>query len=442
MDNRSPHAAKLCADLSDISLYQTTGRVTQIVGSTIHATIASGRIGELCRLRDPSGGQHILAEIIGFSKGHAVLTPMGDIRGLSTRTEVVPLGQFSQMPVSDDLLGRVVDSFGQPMDGGHPIHTSQFDVIHKPAPDPMKRDVIAEPLACGVRAIDAFLTCGQGQRIGIYGEAGGGKSTLMSSIVKGCAADVCVIGMIGERGREVREFVEHHLGPEAMQKTVVVVSTSDRPAGERVMAAFAATTVAEYFRDQGKRVLLLMDSLTRFARAQREIGLAAGEMPTRRGFPISVFTMLPNLLERAGPGMQGSITAFYTVLVEGDGTGDPIADETRGILDGHLILSAKLGAENHYPAIDIMRSKSRLMTTVTSPDHINAAGYLRDLMATYDDIALLVKVGEYTAGSDPRADQALATRPLIKEFLKQRTDEFSSFDNTLDALRRIADATE
>ncbi|WP_208350328.1 FliI/YscN family ATPase [Pseudaestuariivita rosea] len=442
MSNGSPHTAKLCADLAEVRLFQTVGRLQQITGSTLYAKILSGRIGELCHLRDPYSKAQILAEIIGFSNGHAVLTPMGDIRGLSTKTEVVPLAQFGQIPVSDDLLGRVIDSFGQPMDGRPPIKSTLFNPIHRSAPDPMQRHVISDPLPCGIRAIDGFLTCGQGQRIGIYGEAGGGKSTLMSSIVKGCAADVCVIGMIGERGREVREFVQDHLGPEAMKKSVVVVSTSDRPAGERVMAAFAATTVAEYFRDQGKRVLLLMDSLTRFARAQREIGLAAGEMPTRRGFPISVFTMLPNLLERAGPGVTGSITAFYTVLVEGDGTADPIADETRGILDGHLILSAKLAAENHYPAIDIMRSKSRLMNTIAEPDHVKAAGHLRDLMAAYDDISLLVKVGEYTPGADPKADEALAKYQKIKAFLKQGTDEFSSFDDTLVALQGIAHETE
>ncbi len=427
---------KLSARLDRAASRVASGRIAEIVGSTIRAHLSSGKIGELCHLRDPASDRTVPAEIIGFNGGMAVLTPMGDIRALSLRTEVVPSGQFQGLALSDDLLGRVIDGNGKPLDG-RPAAAGTNSPIHQNAPDPMARRVIDRPFPSGIRAIDGLMTCGEGQRIGIYGEAGGGKSTLMSAIVKGCSADVCVIGMIGERGREVREFVEGHLGVDAMRRSVVVVATSDRPAGERVAAAFAATRVAEYFRDQGKRVLLLMDSLTRFARAQREIGLAAGEMPTRRGFPISVFTMLPNLLERAGPGQTGSITAFYTVLVEGDGTGDPIADETRGILDGHLILSAKLAAQNHYPAIDILRSKSRVMNNVVTADHRDCAGRIRDLIAAYADVELLVRVGEYAEGADPRVDAALARHDAIDAFLRQSMDEFSGFEDSVLRLQEI-----
>ncbi|MFQ6547738.1 FliI/YscN family ATPase [Aestuariibius sp. 2305UL40-4] len=429
--------ARLRKKIETAQLRRPVGRIVEIRGSTLKASIPSGRIGEICSLREPGADTGLLAEIVGLADETAILSPRGAVRGLSLRTEVIPTSSFAAIPLSDALLGRVVDGDGAPLDGGASLSGPMLS-IDNDAPDPLARAIIRKPFACGIRSIDGLLTCGEGQRIGIYGEAGDGKSTLMSAIVKGCVADVCVIGMIGERGREVREFVEDHLGAEAMAKSVVVAATSDRPAGERVAAAFAATRIAEHFRDQGKRVLLLMDSLTRFARAQREIGLAAGEMPTRRGFPISVFTMLPGLLERAGTGITGSITAFYTVLVEGDGTDDPIADETRGILDGHLVLSAKLASQNHYPAIDVLRSKSRVMNAVVDAAHRDAAGRVRDLIAAYADVELLVKVGEYQAGADPRADAALAAHEAIGAFLRQGTDEWERFDDSVVQLAEIA----
>jgi type III secretion protein N (ATPase) len=291
-------------------------------------------------------------------------------------------------------------------------------------------------LSLGVRALDGLLTCGEGQRLGVFAAAGGGKSTLMGMLVKGADVDVTVVALIGERGREVREFLEHELGEEGRRRAVIVCATSDKSSMERSKAAYVATAIAEYFRDQGKRVLFLMDSVTRFARAQREIGLAAGEPPTRRGFPPSVFATLPRLMERVGMGAKGSITALYTVLVEGDDMTEPIADETRSILDGHIILSRKLASANHYPAIDVLASVSRVMNMVASPEHKNIAGRVRELMAKYQEVELLVKIGEYKRGSDAMADQAIDRIEKIREFLRQRTDEHVSFEDTLHLMKK------
>jgi type III secretion protein N (ATPase) len=289
----------------------------------------------------------------------------------------------------------------------------------------------------GVRVIDGLLTVGDGQRLGIYGEPGGGKSSLMAQIVKGAQADICVMALIGERGREVREFVERHLGPEGMARSVLVVATSDRSAIERMQAAYAATAIAEHFRDEGRRVILLMDSVTRFARALREIGLAAGEPPTRRGFPPSVFASLPGLMERAGPGETGSITAFYTVLVEGDGGGDPIAEETRGILDGHIVLSPSLAAQNHYPAVDVLVSRSRVMGAVAAPEHVKAAGRFRQLLARYQEAEFLVQVGEYKSGSDALTDKAIARIDDLRGFLRQGEHETTPFEESVAWMQRL-----
>ncbi|CAK0762639.1 flagellum-specific ATP synthase FliI (fragment) [Gammaproteobacteria bacterium] len=296
---------------------------------------------------------------------------------------------------------------------------------------------MSQPLPLGLRVLDGLLTCGEGQRMGIFAAAGGGKSTLLSSLVRGAQVDVCVLALIGERGREVREFLDRDLGPEGLARSVVVIATSDRTAMERAKAAYVATAVAEYFRDRNQRVLLLMDSVTRFARALREIGLAAGEPPTRRGFPPSVFATLPQLMERAGQSDKGSITALYTVLVEGDDMTEPVADETRSILDGHIVLSRKLASANHYPAIDVLASISRVMSAVATRDHKEAAGRLRNLLAKYQDVELLVKIGEYQKGSDPVADQALAKIDAINRFLRQGTDERSRFEDTLETLKAM-----
>ncbi|OZG72678.1 EscN/YscN/HrcN family type III secretion system ATPase [Hahella sp. CCB-MM4] len=413
------------------------GRVTNVVGTIIRAIVPGAQIGELCFL-ESAGAPRLLAEVVGFQEKEALLTPMGDMLGVSTSTEVVTTGQSHQIAVGPHLLGRVLDGMGNPLDGKSTDFPS--DLKHYPvyndAPSPMSRRMISEPLSLGVRALDGLLTCGEGQRMGVFAAAGGGKSTLLSMLVMGADVDVIVIALIGERGREVREFIEHNLGPEGLARSVLVVSTSDRPSMERAKAAYVATTIAEYFRDQGQKVLLLMDSVTRFARAQREIGLAAGEPPTRRGFPPSVFATLPKLLERVGFNDKGSITALYTVLVEGDDMSEPIADEVRSILDGHIVLSRKLASANHYPAIDVLASTSRVMNSITSSNHRNAAGKIRELMAKYEEVELLVKIGEYQRGSDPLADEAIAKVDSIRRFLRQATDEKCEFEATLNALEQ------
>ncbi len=318
---------------------EVRGRVEQVIGTIIRATVPGVKVGELCILRNPWENWELKAEVVGFVKQVALLTPLGDLQGISPATEVIPTGTILSVPVGDCLLGRVLDGLGNPIDGGIPLKPKKFYPVYADPPNPMKRKIINTPISLGLKVIDGILTCGEGQRMGIFAAAGGGKSTLLSSIIKGCSADICVLALIGERGREVREFIENDLGEEGKKKAVVVVSTSDRSSMERLKAAYTATAIAEYFRDQNKKVLLMMDSVTRFGRAQREIGLAAGEPPTRRGFPPSVFSTLPKLMERAGNSDKGSITALYTVLVEGDDMTEPIADETRSILDGHIILS-------------------------------------------------------------------------------------------------------
>ncbi len=416
------------------------GRVVQVVGTIIKAVVPTVRMGEVCLLRNPGGDLEVQAEVVGFSKGIALLVPSTGTQGISGDTEVFPTGREQMVPVGNGLLGRVLDGLGQPIDvaqKGPLLYSKQYPV-YGPAPDPLKRRVITEALPLGVRALDGLLTCGEGQRMGIFAAAGGGKSTLMAMLVKGADVDVTVVALIGERGREVREFLERELGPEGMARAVIVCATSDKSSMERARAAYVATAVAEYFRDQGLRVLLLMDSITRFARAQREIGLAAGEPPTRRGFPPSVFATLPQLMERAGTNDKGSITAMYTVLVEGDDMTEPVADETRSILDGHIILSRKLASANHYPAIDVLASASRVMNALITPEHKAAAGKVRELMAKYQDIELLLKVGEYKKGTDRVADLAIDRHDAIRDFLRQPTDEHMDFGETLQRLKALA----
>jgi ATP synthase in type III secretion protein N len=423
-----------------VSTVKIRGRVVQVVGTIVKAIIPSVKIGEVCILRNPADGEETLAEVVAFSKGSALLMPSSGTQGISADTEVLPTGKEQLVPVGRALLGRVIDGLGQPMDTKTkgPLPAMKQYPLYADAPDPLRRLMIDTPLPLGVRALDGLLTCGEGQRMGIFAAAGGGKSTLMSMLVKGAAVDVTVVALIGERGREVREFIERDLGPQGMARAVVVCATSDKSAMERARAAFVATAIAEYFRDQGQKVLLLMDSVTRFARAQREIGLAAGEPPTRRGFPPSVFATLPRLMERAGTNEKGSITAMYTVLVEGDDMTEPVADETRSILDGHIILSRKLSAANHYPSIDVMASASRVMGALVSPEHAAAAGCVRELMAKYQDIELLLKVGEYKRGSDRIADVAIDKHEAIRKFLRQGTDEHVQWNDTLKQLLALA----
>lgn len=413
------------------------GRVEQVVGTIIRAVVPGVKVGELCILRNPWEEWSLKAEVVGFIKNVALLSPLGSMQGISPATEVIPTGEILSIPVGEELLGRVVDGLGQPIDGGPAIRAHTHYPVFAEAPNPMTRKIITKPMPLGLRCLDGMLTCGEGQRMGIFAAAGGGKSTLLSSIIKGCAADICVLALIGERGREVREFIEHDLGPEGRKKAVLVVSTSDRSSMERLKAAYTSTAIAEYFRDQHKSVLLMMDSVTRFGRAQREIGLAAGEPPTRRGFPPSVFSELPKLMERAGNSDKGSITALYTVLVEGDDMTEPIADETRSILDGHIILSRKLAAANHYPAIDVQASVSRVMNAIVDKAHNKAAQRVRQILAKYAEVELLVQIGEYKKGSDPEADDALSRVKAVNEFLKQGLGERSSFQETVDALMKL-----
>lgn len=414
--------------LDGLSPLQMRGRIIQIAGLLIHASGIRAHLGEVCELRTP-GLKPMFAEVVGFSRQTAVLTPLGSLTGLSGATEVVPTGHRHTFKVGDALLGRVIDGLGEPLDGKGALAGG---VSVSAAAEPvgaLDRTLIDAPLPTGVRVIDALLTTGIGQRVGIFAPAGGGKSTLLGMIARGAACDVAVVGLIGERGREVREFIEHNLSPEALARTVVVVSTSDRPAMERVKSAYVATAVAEHFRDKGLRVLLLVDSLTRFARAQREVGLASGEPPTRRSFPPSTFSVLPQLLERAGQGARGSITAFYTVLVEGEDDSDPIAEEVRSILDGHIVLSRKLAMAGHHPAVDVLASASRVMMRVVDEAHLEGAARVRELLAKYQEIELLVQIGEYQAGSDPLADTALRARAALREFATQRSGQLESYDS-------------
>lgn len=420
--------------------YSVSGHVVEVLGTMIRAVIPEAKIGEICMLRSPEDGSEFPAEVVGFGKDSAVLTPLGRIQGLSTNMEVHPTGRVHQVACGEWLLGRVLDGLGNPLDADEkgPLPPADaFYPVYADPPHPLRRGIIEKPLSLGVRALDGLLTVGEGQRIGIFAAAGGGKSTLLASIIRGAEVDVNVVALVGERGREVREFIELQLGPEGMRRTVLVVSTSDRPAMERLKASYVATAIAEYFRDRGRKVMLMMDSVTRFARAQREIGLAAGEPPTRRGFPPSVFSTLPVLLERAGAGTAGSITGVYTVLVEGDDMTEPVADETRSILDGHVVLSRKLAAANHYPAIDVLASVSRVMDAIAAPEHRRAAGKLRELYAKYAEVELLVQLGEYKSGTDPLADAAIARIAAIRDFLRQETREQSGFAETLSRLEEV-----
>jgi ATP synthase in type III secretion protein N len=416
-----------------------TGRVRRLLGVTVQASVRQTHLGEICHLADPVTGRVVMAEVVGLVDDLAVLTPIGDLTGLSSVSEVIPTGDELRVPVGIGLLGRVVNALGEPLDG-QALPSDGIEGLYPvmaQAVTPFERTLIDTPIQLGIRALDGLVTCGRGQRIGIFGEPGVGKSTLLADIVRSTDADVIVVGLVGERGREVREFVERQLGPQTRERTIVVAATSDRPAMERVKAAYTATTIAEFFRDCGGHVLLLMDSITRFARAQREIGLAAGEPATRRGFPPSLFAALPRLLERAGPTAHGSITAVYAVLVEGEISLDPVAEEMQALLDGHIVLSTELARRNHFPAIDVLRSRSRLMDTVVPAPHQSDAARLRDLLARYADVELLLRVGEYRQGSDPLADEAIGKIDRINAFLRQSSAAHCTIEETHRQMREI-----
>ena len=414
-----------------------TGQVVRSVGLLVESRGPRAQIGELCELQQASGRRLVL-EVVGFRDGFLQTVPLGTTAGIRPGDTIVARGGSARIMVGPELLGRVLDGLGQPLDSLGPVRTGMTAPLYPPPMNPMARDAIVTPMGTGVRAIDSLLTCGRGQRLGLFGGSGVGKSTLLGMMARGTSADVAVIALVGERGREVRSFLEHDLGAEGLKRSVVIVSTSDNPPLVRLRAAYAATTVAEYFRAQGQHVLLMMDSITRFAMAQREVGLAAGEPPTAKGYPPSVFALLPGLLERAGNVRgQGSITGFYTVLVEGDDSNEPVADNVRAILDGHIVLSRDLAARNHYPAIDVLHSVSRTMPDVTTVDHRLKAGTVRDWMATLRDSEDLVSVGAYVAGSNPRIDDALAKRGDIDDFLRQPADGLVSLDDARASLEAL-----
>ncbi len=431
----------LLSALARVQSIERVGRVAEAYGTLIRATGLKAAIGELCELRNARGDGdpafRLSAEVVGVSKQHTLLTPLGALDGVSATTEVYATGRQASVRVGDGLLGRILDAHGEPIDDLGPIGPSVEAPIYAASPNPLTRNLIERPFSTGVRAIDTTMTAGEGQRIGIFAVAGGGKSTLLGMLARGGDADVNVIALVGERGREVNEFIHDNLGAEGLARSIIVVATSDRPALERSRAAWVATAIAEHFRDRGKRVLLLLDSVTRFARALRDVGLAVGEPPARRGYPPSVFSALPRLFERAGNNELGSITAFYTVLAEDEDGGDPIVEEVRSILDGHIVLSRKLAAAYHYPAIDVLTSLSRTMPRVVDATHQRAAGQLRKLLAKHQDIELLVQLGEYKRGTDPDADAAIEKIGPIRKLLQQSSAELVPFAQSADALRKL-----
>ena len=412
------------------------GKISQIVGLTIESVGPQVCMGEICKIKS-NDGQEINAEVVGFKNSKVLLMPLGDMNGIGLGQEILATGETLTVNVGMALKGRTLNGLGEPIDGKGPLMSEMKYPIQREAPDPLKRNVIKSPLKLGVRTIDGLLTIGKGQRVGIFAGSGVGKSTLMGMIARNTSAEVNVIALIGERGREVREFIEKDLGEEGLKHSVVVVATSDQPALVRIKAAYLATSIAEYFRDQGNDVMLMMDSLTRFSMAQREVGLATGEPPVSRGYTPSVFAQLPKLLERAGNSDKGSITGLYTVLVDGDDLTEPITDAARGILDGHIVLSRKIANKNHYPAIDVLASISRVMSAVTSKEHREYAGKIKQLMAVYKESEDLINIGAYVKGSNEDIDLAIEKNKEINNFLRQSVDEDISPEETFETMKAI-----
>lgn len=435
MAAQTPDLLHLRKAIKRLNPVRVSGRVVQVVGLTIEVIGLNCQIGEICEIQTQDGKQ-LMSEVIGFRDNRTLLMPLGEMEGIQPDSPVYPAERSFQAPVGTALLGRVLDGLGRPIDG-RPLEINEWASTNRNAPHPLQRPPITEPLVTGVRVIDGMLTCGKGQRLGIFAGSGVGKSTLLGSIARNSFSDVSVIALIGERGREVREFLERDLGPQGLERSVVVVSTSDQPALVRLKAALVAMTIAENFRESGLDVTFLMDSVTRFAMAQREIGLSIGEPPASKGYTPSVFAMLPRLLERAGTSEHGSITGYFTVLVEGDDFNEPISDAVRGILDGHIILSRALAARNHYPAIDVLGSVSRVMSAITDKEHQKNAALTRKHLATYEKARDLVNIGAYVHGSDPEIDDALTVMPKINRFLQQGVDEVTHFEETLTGLNVI-----
>ena len=404
-------------------VFENRGRVVQLIGLVIESEGPMAAVGEVCRIESARHDGSTLAEVVGFRGHHVLLMPLGETHGIHPGSDVVALGRPLQAPVGDALMGRVLDGLGHPLDGRGPLHATEFAPLNLLPPHPLKRQRITQPFTTGIKAIDTFVPCGRGQRLGIFAGSGVGKSTLLGMIASRAEADVNVIALIGERGREVREFMEKDLDEAGRRKSVVVVATSNEPALARLRGAFLAMAVAEHFRDEGKNVLLMMDSVTRFAMAQREIGLAVGEPPATRGYTPSVFSLLPQLLERAGTGERGAITGLFTVLVEADDMNDPIADAVRSILDGHLVLTRELATQNHYPAIDVLESVSRLVRDLTTTGQRELAGLAREMMAVHRKNQDLINIGAYPAGSSAAIDKAIHWHEPLRTFLRQAVEE-------------------
>lgn len=418
---------------------KTNGKVTQVIGLIVESQGPGANLGELCYVFPNNGSTRIQAEVVGFKENKILLMPLGDLGGIGPGCEVVATGDCFRVGVGPKILGRIIDGLGNPLDGLGPLDVTEEYPVNSNPPNPLDRKRITEPLSMGVKPIDGLLTIGKGQRVGIFSGSGVGKSTLLGMVARNTSADVNVIGLIGERGREVREFIEKDLGEEGLKRSVVVVATSDQPALVRLKGALVATTIAEYFRDQGQDVMLMMDSVTRFAMSQREVGLAVGEPPATRGYTPSVFAILPKLLERSGTSSKGTITGLYTVLVDGDDHNEPVADAVRGILDGHVVLTRELAMQNHYPAIDILASVSRVMIDIVGVEHKAAADELRRILATYRDAKDLIDIGAYSHGSNPKIDYAISKIDNALKFLTQGVDEKYDFDSAVELLKAVID---
>ena len=431
-------ADKYIGAVESVDLMRHNGKVRQVIGVVIETLGPNMAIGETCHIHYKRTAEPVLAEVVGFRDNKVLIMPLGDLVGIGAGSDVVALGKPLEIGVTDDLLGRVLDGLGHPIDGKGPVFAPRRARIVASPPAALDRKRITQPLALGIRAIDGLLTCGKGQRVGVFAGSGVGKSTILGMIARNTSADVNVIALIGERGKEVRDFIERDLGQEGLRRSVVIVSTSDQPALVRIKAAFVATTIAEYFRDQGLDVMLMMDSVTRFAMAQREVGLAIGEPTTTRGYTPSVFALLPKLLERAGTSAHGTMTGLYSVLVDGDDMNEPVADAVRSILDGHIVLSRKLAAANHYPAIDVLASVSRVMPDVVDANQFSAASAVRDMLASYRDAEDLINIGAYVQGSNPRVDLALSKIEAIRHFLRQDIYETSTLEHAVRGLMSVA----
>lgn len=425
------------SQIGRIDLLKVNGRVTQVIGLVIESVGPNSSLGEVCEIKSKEGDVVCHSEVVGFRNNRVLSMALGEVGKVSPGSEIVATGHTLSVPVGDALLGRVIDGLGHPIDGKGLIDVDEIRSVYSLPPNPLDRQRISSPIATGIRSIDALLTCGKGQRIGIFAGSGVGKSVTLGMIARNTQADVNVIALVGERGREVGEFLERELGKEGLQRSVVVVATSDQAALLRIKAGFMATTIAEYFRDRGLDVMLMMDSVTRLAMAQREVGLAIGEPPTTKGYTPSVFALLPKLLERAGNAKKGSITGMYTVLVEGDDMRDPIADTVRSILDGHIVLSRRLASAGHYPAIDVLESISRVMPSITTYEHRQAVQRVFELLAAYREAEDLINIGAYVKGSNPKIDDALLNTPKIQAFLQQSSEESADYQESINRILKL-----